>query len=169
MEQIQRQKNLENQQTSEQGHDYTIANDNSRIQLPTFYPDESHYIFHKPQQFAQSYGQGVAQTRDLTFDGSSSPENVPGLERGSISSATFNRDEDKKARITSPAPIPTNELINRLKNQQISLVAAQVSEEPAVVSKPRFGTLSAWVKTFIMTLAVFGGFYLFSTLGKKKK
>uniref|UniRef100_A0A6C0BMG2 Uncharacterized protein n=1 Tax=viral metagenome TaxID=1070528 RepID=A0A6C0BMG2_9ZZZZ len=59
-------------------HEYAISNDNQRVQLPTFYPDASHYIYHQPENFQRAYGEGAASVREMQFDGHSPPENLRG-------------------------------------------------------------------------------------------
>ena len=59
-------------------HAYAISADNQSVQLPSFYPDASHYIYHQPENFNQLYGNGVSQIREMQFSGSSAPENLLG-------------------------------------------------------------------------------------------
>jgi len=61
-------------------HDYAISTDNQKVQLPTFYPDMSHYLYHQPDQVNTLYGNGAAQIRDMQFSGSSAPQNLRGLD-----------------------------------------------------------------------------------------
>lgn len=59
-------------------HAYAISSDCQRVQLPTFYPDASHYIYHQPGS-QLLYGQGVAEIRDMQHSGATPPENLRGL------------------------------------------------------------------------------------------
>lgn len=60
-------------------HDYAINFDTDRVQLPTFYPDASHYIYHQPSSFIENYGNGVAEIREMQHSGMTPPEILRGL------------------------------------------------------------------------------------------
>lgn len=57
-------------------HPYLIPSQGP-VQMPTFYPDASHYAIH---QQPQVYGAGVGHMRDMTFTGTTYPENLRGLQ-----------------------------------------------------------------------------------------
>ena len=60
---------------------YAIASDCERVQLPTFYPDASHYLYHQPQSFDEHYSQGLGQMREMQHAGSTPPEVLRGMEQ----------------------------------------------------------------------------------------
>lgn len=62
-------------------HEYAITSDVHRVQLPVFYPDASHYIYHQPNSFIENYGKGVAQIREMQHSGTTPPEILRGLEQ----------------------------------------------------------------------------------------
>jgi len=62
-------------------HAYAIASDCHRVQLPTFYPDASHYIYHQPGCIEKYYGQGMAEMREMQHSGATPPEVLRGMEQ----------------------------------------------------------------------------------------
>ena len=105
-------------------HEYAITSDCERVQLPTFYPDSSHYIYHDPQAFSSQYGAGVAVMRDMQFDGTTPRENLRGLDQVTPANQPLQK----------PPVVVVSQSVDAPLQQPVKTVvpskSAQVSEKP---------------------------------------
>lgn len=118
-------------------HDLVVSED--RPQLPMFYPDAEHYIYHDPQVYQQSYAAGAQAMREMDLQGVSAPTNM----RGTMS---------------DPTPV----VVAPPQTQQPTLPSAAL---PTIQTKPpRSDGLQPWVMTILGALAVFGLVFLLQKL-----
>lgn len=125
-------------------HPYLIPQGGS-TQLPSFYPDASHYIMHQPQQFQQIYGNGVAHMRNMTFDGASLRGVAPNM---------------VGAQVVSPPSLPAQPV-----PQKIAVDTPKKEVDPKALKKKNEEEIAKnrkqqWFNAFFMSIIVAATVYL---------